>query len=88
MVKVEIWDDTKFKLKFSRVERIDAVERFLKRIENDVTVITKIWGCTNFVKITTKDAHINIFFTEKQYEKFRPVLEKMNGGEIEKIYVR
>ncbi len=88
MVKIQIWDDNKFELQFNRVEKIDAVERFLKRIADDVEGIEKLWGCVNFVKVSTKNTHINIFFTDKQFKKFKPFLEELNGGEIKERYVR
>ena len=87
MVKVEIWDDINHHITFNKVEKIDAVERLLNRITN-VESIVRLWGCVNFVKISLQDSHINIHFTDKQYKKYEPILEEMNGGEIEKRYVR
>ena len=88
MVKVIIWDDKSHNLIFDKVEKIEAVERLLQRIREDITGIEQIWGMVDFVRICTEDKHYNIYFTDNQFRKYKSTLEKLNGGEIPKIYMR
>lgn len=89
MVMVDIWDDNRHKLVYRNNEKIQTVEGYLQTFSADeVKGIEKIWGCVNMVKITLKNQHINIHFTDKQFKKFKSFLEELNGGEIPVRYAR
>ena len=90
MVHMEIWNDEyELKLESRQVISFEDALEFLKRFENQVVDVRKLWGSGASHNIQIFADKVYLFrFTDKQLKSINDYLKELNGGLLQEVYCR